>query len=1151
MATAKAERSIRLLSKPAAELNRITGLPGEIFLDSASQTLRLYNGITPGGSALAVNAILSDTPPAASTAKNGMLWFDTGTGKLYIYYNDGNSLQWIQPMTPSFSAGGSGGGLNTEQVQDVTAGLFNTTHTGITVSYNDSAATVTLAVANQAWSQITSKPTFATVATSGSYADLTNQPTIPTNTNQLTNGAGYITTTGIASQTGNSGKYLTTDGSTTSWATVTGTATAASVGLGNVTNESKATMFASPTFTGTVAGVTATHVGLGNVTNESKATMFASPTFTGTVAGVTATHVGLGSVTNESKATMFASPTFTGTVAAFSSATHTLTATGNLVFTGSSSGSVTFQAGATPADQTYTLPAAYPGVSGYALVSTTAGVLSWTSVAGSLAALTGVSITSPSAGQVLKYNGSLWINDADAVSGGAGVGTVTTVSVTSTNGFTGSVATASSTPAITIATSITGLLKGNGTAISAAVAGTDYQTAQSVTGIVKSSGTTRSAATSGTDYAPGTSALTTGIVKSTTTTGALTIAVAGTDYQVPITLTTTGSSGAATFSSGTLNIPQYSAAEADTLATVTGRGATTATAVSITNATAATTATSGALIVTGGVGVGGSIYTGGTLYGTATTFNIAPTPGAATGFPGKSITISSGAAPDTGVDAGVITLQGGAGSTNSIAGNINIIGGDCSGFGGLGGTITLTAGLSGETGTAGKVLINRTTASSSTTTGALVVSGGVGVAGAIYAGNIYSNGTQLAAGVTTFSALTDATSASLTVDELYLQAATRLNVTNNSATAYRFDQYGTTDDPTIYATSGTTIAFNLNVSGHPFLIRTSGGVNYNDGLVHVSTAGVVSTGSSAQGQVSGTLYWKIPSSISGAYQYICSIHSGMVGVITINPLAETATSVGLGNVTNESKATMFASPSFTGVTNANCLQTSGSATGSFSASKWFIQSEDANTIRSYSAGPDSSTNGIWEHYVSRSTGTPVLAQRWNADGNTVLRNIGVGLTIPTTSGHGITFPATQSASSDANTLDDYEEGTFTPTISGWTGTYAVQVGNYTKIGNMVFWNGRVGTNGGTGTFTANYPTLNTPFTLPATSQSNYGTLYFGGPGFTPGASFISVGTADQNNTTSFFINIQKVNGGIDNLVATMLTAASNFDIRFNLAFKVD
>ena len=39
---------------------------------------------------------------------------------------------------------------------------------------------------------------------------------------------------------------------------------------------------ASPTFTGTVGGITATMVGLGNVTNESKATMFASPEFTGT-----------------------------------------------------------------------------------------------------------------------------------------------------------------------------------------------------------------------------------------------------------------------------------------------------------------------------------------------------------------------------------------------------------------------------------------------------------------------------------------------------------------------------------------------------------------------------------------------------------------------------------------------------------------------------------------------------------------------------------------------------------------------------------------------------------------------------------------------------------------------------------------------------
>jgi hypothetical protein len=56
-------------------------------------------------------------------------------------------------------------------------------------------------------------------------------------------------------------------------------------------------------------------------------------------------------------------------------------------------------------------------------------------------------------------------------------------------------------------------------------------------------------------------------------------------------------------------------------------------------------------------------------------------------------------------------------------------------------------------------------------------------------------------------------------------------------------------------------------------------------------------------------------------------------------------------------------------------------------------------------------------------------------------------------GTGITFPATQSASSNANTLDDYEEGTFTPTVIGGTtagtGTYNTQTGSYTKVGRLV------------------------------------------------------------------------------------------------------
>ena len=138
----------------------------------------------------------------------------------------------------------------------------------------------------------------------------------------------------------------------------------------------------------------------------------------------------------------------------------------------------------------------------------------------------------------------------------------------------------------------------------------------------------------------------------------------------------------------------------------------------------------------------------------------------------------------------------------------------------------------------------------------------------------------VAAGATAFTGLSDR--ADLTVDQFYLPAITRLNVTANGITAYRFDQYGTTDDPTIYAINGTTIAFNLaGATGHPFLIQDNTGTNYNTGLVHVTTAGVVTTGASAQAKTSGTLYWKIPDSISGNYRYQCQSHAGMVGTITI------------------------------------------------------------------------------------------------------------------------------------------------------------------------------------------------------------------------------------------------------------------------------
>lgn len=105
--------------------------------------------------------------------------------------------------------------------------------------------------------------------------------------------------------------------------------------------------------------------------------------------------------------------------------------------------------------------------------------------------------------QTLKFPGATIItSNVDATVTVSGSGTVTSASIVSANGFAGTVATSTTTPAITLSTSVTGVLKGNGTAMSAAVSNTDY--------------------------------------------------------QAPISLTTTGTSGAATFNGTTLNIPQYS-----------------------------------------------------------------------------------------------------------------------------------------------------------------------------------------------------------------------------------------------------------------------------------------------------------------------------------------------------------------------------------------------------------------------------------------------------------------------------------------------------------------------------------------------------------------------------------------------------------------
>jgi len=91
--------------------------------------------------------------------------------------------------------------------------------------------------------------------------------------------------------------------------------------------------------------------------------------------------------------------------------------------------------------------------------------------------------------------------------------------------------------------------------------------------------------------------------------------------------------------------------------------------------------------------------------------------------------------------------------------------------------------------------------------------------------------------------------------------------------------------------------------------------------------------------------------------------------------------------------------------------------------------------------------------------------------------IGVGGATPAASGAGITFPASQSASTDANTLDDYEEGTWTPILASFGGTGLAATGYYTKIGRVVNW--FVNITGTSVTSTANTSSFTMPFTAPS------------------------------------------------------------------------
>jgi len=139
-------------------------------------------------------------------------------------------------------------------------------------------------------------------------------------------------------------------------------------------------------------------------------------------------------------------------------------------------------------------------------------------------------------------------------------------------------------------------------------------------------------------------------------------------------------------------------------------------------------------------------------------------------------------------------------------------------------------------------------------------------------------------------------------------------------------------------------------------------------------------------------------------------------------------------------------------------------------------------------------------------------------------------TIPTINltGGQITFPATQVPSADANTLDDYEEGTWTPTCPT---TLTTSDGSYIKIGNIVFFSIRIGV-----TSNAN----GAAFSLSLPFVSNSSLAMRAGGWF----AYMNGGSATPGNTTLL------VNAGFAEINAYNLGVASRACSEFNASLWI-
>ena len=157
---------------------------------------------------------------------------------------------------------------------------------------------------------------------------------------------------------------------------------------------------------------------------------------------------------------------------------------------------------------------------------------------------------------------------------------------------------------------------------------------------------------------------------------------------------------------------------------------------------------------------------------------------------------------------------------------------------------------------------------------ALYVDGGITATGSLGAldGSVTNNlsiGSLNVTGVATITGMVDINS-----EGVY----TQFDVVNSGSGAYQFNATGigftqNTTNPTLYLNRGQQYQFNVNASGHPFLIKTAAGTGtgnqYLDGVVN-------------NGAAVGVVTFKVPFNSPNTLYYQCQNHAAMLGVIIVD-----------------------------------------------------------------------------------------------------------------------------------------------------------------------------------------------------------------------------------------------------------------------------